>query len=68
MTRVGHTCPLCAAGTVKCVNVTYRDKGRVRLNVYRCNQCHKYIQEDKLSLLETIYATTFPSIPRCLTV
>lgn len=68
MTRIGHQCPLCNVGTVKCVNVAYRDKGRVRLNVYHCNKCQKYIQEDKLSLLENIYASTFAPSPRYITV
>lgn len=42
------TCPYCDKDSMKKINITYRNYGRDRIQVYRCTECGKYCNEDKL--------------------
>ena len=41
-------CPHCGKEKMHRVNITYRNYGKEMVNVYRCKECAKYCNEDKL--------------------
>ena len=42
------TCPYCGKECMHKVNITYRNYGKDRVLVFRCKDCKKYCNEDKL--------------------